>query len=176
MRKIIFLILIVPILMSAQVMNTARVLNNNEAAIQVYPSFRGKNPYIYLAGEYGLQNAMDVQVNFGAGKNPYLGANLEKVFIKKDYVISAAGGAHFSSDAGLNVNGNMTYPVANVLDIYGGLDMELNFGNSIETPVWLYIGNAINYDKNLQFFLEVAVGVDADNIISLGINYNLGDL
>ncbi|HMA62838.1 MAG TPA: hypothetical protein VKP78_09340 [bacterium] len=176
MRKLILFIFIVPIFLSAQVMNTARVLNHSEAAIQVYPSFHGDNPYIYLAGEYGLQNAMDVQVNFGAGKNPYLGANLEKVFIKKDYIISAAGGAHFSNDAGLNLNGNMTYPVASMLDVYGGLDMELNFANSIDTPVWLYLGNAVNYDEKLQFFLEVAVGLDADNIISLGINYNLGSL
>lgn len=176
MRKILFLIMIAPFFLTAQVMNTARVLNQKQAAIQVYPSFQGENPYIYLAGEYGLKNAMDLQINFGAGETPYFGTNIEKVVAHNDLIIAAIGGIHYAEDLGLNLAGNLTYPLAGNLDIYTGLDINLNMAESIKAPVWIFLGNAINYKSNLQFFLEVAVGIEAENIISLGINYNLGKL
>lgn len=174
MQKLLVIIVCIPLIVPAQIMNTARVLKRERAAIQVYPSFHGQDPYIFLAGEYGLKDAKDLQINFGAGETPYLGANLEKVLKHSDVIISAAGGAHLSSSFGLNAAGNLTYPMSGVLDIYTGLDLELNFEESMESPVWIYLGNAINYKRDLQFFLEVALGLEAENIISLGINYNFG--
>lgn len=176
MRRILLIIIFIPPLLSAQVMNTARVLKENKKAIQSYLSFKEEDPYLYLAGEYGLKKATDLQINFGAGETTYFGANLEKVLSHGELVISGSGGVHYTNNPGLNFTGNLTLPLARILDIYTGLDMELNFSDEIDSPLWFFLGNSINYQRNLQFFLEVALGLETENIISLGINYNLGVL
>ena len=163
----------------AQVHNTAQTLSRGTVSLSAVPvmvNFEGSNDFsLYLNAGVGLNPGVDIagQLGFGrGGSETWWGLNIEKQLWKTKPYLSVAGGIHNFGDFGLDGTLNLTIPASGTADLYGGIDLEMNFYNSVtEVPTWAFVGTEIRHSRQVFILLEAAIGVSANapNFISLGL-------
>lgn len=181
LRKMIFITILLPVLLEAQIFGTGQTLRKGSMSIGLNPAlyqFDGKDDlYFFLHGGYGLRRGLDLGVKLGLlGDETYIGADLEFNLHKKYPFISFSTGVHHFFDVGLDETLNFTYPIGKGLDLYSGFDMDIEFVESeATTPMWFFIGFEINVKRRMDLLFEVEIDVnnEAWSIISGGLNFYL---
>ncbi len=174
MKKIVFFMIMFPVLVSAQVFNTGTTLKSGKMTLGSYPLI-GDGFSILMKAGYGLNHGLDLCFNIGTGAiGDYFGLDVEKMLISdKKISVSAAGGAHLAGEnGGLDMTLNASLPVKKAIVVYSGIDADLVFGDNSAIPIWLLVGSEIGFRSNLNLLFEINIGFnDAENQLGLGFNY-----
>ncbi len=178
MKKIAFigLFILASSALNAQVFSTGQTLKPGRFSVGINPVFQGNNLGVYLHGGYGIATGLDLatKVGLGLGGN-YFGADLEwALHGGKPYVSLTAGGHMQGSDVGIDGTLNLTVPVSKSVELFSGLDMDMNFGNNNTTlPVWVPIGMEVGIRQSIAIILEgdIAITDDAASIFGGGLAF-----
>lgn len=167
--------IIISISASSQVFNTSKTLKEGTFAVGIQPMImtKGGSDFI-LFGHfgYGIMSGMDVSVKVGvlSPGSSYFGADVEFSIIEH---LSFSGGAHIWGDFGLDFTALGSFPLLEGVELYGGVDVDMDFGNSnVYLPLWIPIGVEILIDKNIAVLLEASIGAtnSAPHLISGGVS------
>ncbi len=170
---IIIITLILGQKISAQVFNTAEILKQGTFSVGVEPMIlaRSGSDYMLFAHVgYGLTKDIDIAAKAGVlGGANYLGGDMEVSFMKN---LSLSAGAHIWGDFGFDATLLGTYDLAKNVNLYGGLDGDLDFGNRPYLNLWVPIGVEVALGNNMAFLMEASVGVtnSAPHMFGGGIN------
>jgi hypothetical protein len=161
------------IVSKAQVFNTAKTLNTGTFAIGIEPMViaNGGSDFI-LFGHIGYGLAKDIDISAKAGilaNSNYYGADVEFGFLKN---FSLSAGAHVWGDFGLDATFLGSFDVASNVNIFGGADLDLNFGDDVYTNFWIPIGVEVELNKTLAFIMEASIGIDSNtpHLFGGGVN------
>ena len=157
----------------AQVFNTAKTLKTGTFSVGIEPMLiaNGGSDFI-LFGHMGYGLAKDIDISAKAGMlaySNYYGADVEFGFLRN---FSLSAGAHVWGDFGLDATFLTSFDVASNVNIFGGADLDLNFGNDVYTNFWIPIGVEVELNKNMTFILEASIGINnsAPHLFGGGIN------
>jgi len=164
MRKfagIIALLLILVYGANAQVFNTATTLKKNQFSLGLEPLLHidGGNDglMLFFHGGYGIKSGIDIALKLGVGGTNYFGAELEWILSRN---VSLTTGAHEFGDFGLDGALNFSFPITSGVDLFTGLDMDLNFGqNEVYIPLWIPLGLEIGLRSNMSFIFETEIAL-----------------
>jgi len=172
---LIYMTLLIPIFLSAQVFNTGQTLKRGKMTLGLFPTIYSSDFYIFMDGGYGLSKGADVNFKIGAGPISYFGADYEMTLRSVSPYISLSGGMHyFGESLGLDGTLNFTYPADKAWNIYSGLDMDININGNPNIPIWLFAGAEFGYRQNITLLFEVDLGFNgAGNNIGLGLGIYL---
>jgi len=158
---------------SAQVFNTAKTLKQGTFALGIEPTILAKGGTDFaLFGHvgYGIAKGIDIAAKASvlSGSN-YYGADIEFAFMKN---MSLSAGAHIWGDFGLDATFLGTYEIAKNVDLYGGLDFDLNLGGNIYANFWIPVGVEVQISKEMNFIFESSIGINssATHMFGGGIN------
>lgn len=177
MKKVGLLLLgaIFAMSVQAQVFNTATTLKRNSFSLGVEPVIHingGNNGFMmFFHGGYGIKSGIDFAIKIGAGGTTYFGADIEWALGRS---VSLTTGAHNFGNFGLDGALNFSLPITRGVDIYSGVDMDINFGNNqVYLPVWIPIGLEIGLRSNMSFLFETEIGLTdpAYHIIGGGLAF-----
>ncbi|HDR03765.1 MAG TPA: hypothetical protein ENN84_00775 [Candidatus Marinimicrobia bacterium] len=171
---LIFLALLTPL--SAQVVNTASTLKVGKMSVGVYPLISdGFNLALLFDGGYGLKKGMDLRAQLAVGGgNSYLGFDVEKIMRSSKPMISFSGGAHLTGGAGLDATLNFSSSLNRDITLFAGLDTDLELGDAIFVPMWLFVGGEMAFRKKMTLILELDAAVnDASSRLVIGANFYL---
>ena len=146
-------------LVRSQVFHSAQTLKKGGFSLGVEPSVivnGNESFYLFLHGGYGIKSGLDLALKFGVGNENYFGADLEFA-IKKN--ISLTVGAHDFGSFGLDGALLFNIPIKSDLKLVTGLDMDINFPDEVELPLWLPIGLEVNLKKNMSLIFESEIGL-----------------
>ncbi len=159
--------------LQAQVFNTAKTLKKGTFSLGIEPMIianGGTDFILYGHMGYGLTSGIDLAAKAGilAGST-YIGADVEFAFLKN---FSLSAGAHAQGDFGLDATFLGTIDLAKNVNVYGGADLDINFGGNVYFPIWLPIGVEVALNKNMAFLFEAEIGVSnsAPHLFGGGIN------
>lgn len=146
---------------NAQVFNTAKTLKTGTFAVGIEPMViaNGGSDFI-LFGHIGYGLAKDIDISAKAGilaNSNYYGADVEFGFLKN---FSLSAGAHVWGDFGLDATFLTSIDIASNVNIYGGADLDLNFGNDVYTNFWIPLGVEVELNKNMAFIMEASIGIN----------------
>ena len=188
MKKLILLIVATITFSSiyGQVFNTGQTLRKGVFALGVEPALHidGGADGVILFGHagYGIKPGLDAGIQLGFGNQNYFGANLEFAIARN---LSLAIGAHDFGNFGLDGTLNLAIPLNSTLQIYTGIDSDINFienqdndGDSstdIQMPFWLPVGLEVGLSQStsLLFETEIALNNPAYHIIGGGLSFYL---
>jgi hypothetical protein len=165
----------------AQVLENAGTLRTGKMNLGVFlTDYENDDLGIFVNGGYGLGPGYDLGLRLGLGYHEtYLGANVEWLLKGGKPAISLAAGAHVFGDLGLDGTLNLTIPASRQINIYTGLDLDINFverrgEKDTQVPLWLPLGVEIGLKTNIALLIEVEfdVGDDAWTIFSAGVNFS----
>ncbi len=177
---IIILTLIAAAILPAQLLENAGTLRSGKMNLGAFlTDYENDDLGIFVTGGYGLGSGTDLGLRLGLGYNEtYFGANVEWMLKGGKPAISLAAGAHVFNDLGLDGTLNLTFPLSRQINLYTGLDMDINFveirrEKDTQVPVWLPIGVEIGLKSNVALLIELefAVSDDAWTIFSAGVNF-----
>ena len=170
----------------SQVFNTGQTLKKGVVSLGVEPTLHidGGADGVMLFGHagYGLKSGLDAGLQLGFGEKNYFGANLEFALGSN---ISLAIGAHDFGYFGLDGTLNFAIPIKSDLQLYSGLDADINFikgtNNEGETettlkmPFWVPIGFEVGLSRNMSLLFESEIGLNdqAYHVIGGGLNFYL---
>ena len=161
LRKMIFIAILLPVLLQAQIFGTGQTLRKGKTSIGLNPSvyqFEGKDDfYLYLHCGHGIRRGMDLGIKLGLlGEETFIGADLEFNLHRTSPFISFGTGAHSFHDVGLDETLNITIPLGSGLDLYSGFDMDIEFVEpETLTPMWLFLGFEINFQDVQICYLKL---------------------
>ena len=159
---------------TAQVFNTAKTLKKSTFSVGVEPMIiaSGADDFLLFGhAGYGLTSGIDLGFKFGVlGSTSYVGGDVE-FGINKNFSFSA--GAHTYGDFGLDATFLGTYELAKNVNLFGGLDADVNFGGNVYFPVWIPLGCEIELNKSMAFVFEASIGVydSAPHMFGGGVNF-----
>ncbi len=190
MKKIIVTVVLVLALnyLHAQVFNTGQTLKKGVIAIDVNPIFfeTGNDTYkfgSYFAFGYGFEWGADIRLRYGwLDELNYFGADLEFNLHESSPYLSLTAGAHMKENyrdgfnPGLDGTLNITFPLSRDFDIFGGLDLDLDFvevkddEREMHSLLWLPVGFEYKL-TSMAFLLEAdfALSDHAYNIFGGGL-------
>jgi hypothetical protein len=177
----VFLILFMFSGLQAQVLENAGVLRSGKMNLGVFlVDFENDDMGIFVQGGYGLGPGYDLDIQLGLGySETYIGADIEWLLKAGKPAISVTAGAHSFGDIGLDGTLNLTFPLNRQVDLYTGLDLDVNFvdvGDEKETmvPIWVPLGVeiAVGSKIDLLFEFEIDVNDDAWTIVGGGVNFS----
>jgi hypothetical protein len=177
MKKLIITLLIsvLPILTFAQVFNTASTLSPGKFSIGLNPVVYENDFGLFLHGGVGIKSGIDFALHYGIlDGEDYFGADLEWRLTSGKPKISLITGAHNFYNAGLDLGLNISFPIVSNVQLYTGLDLDINFGNNdTYTPLWLPIGVEIPMKSNMSFMFEAEIPLSdhAWNIFGGGLAF-----
>lgn len=166
---------------NSQVFNTARTLKQGRASIGVNPAmyaYSGENEIaVFFRGGYGINNHVDIALNLGINyfDETYLGADVEwLIFGNSSAAFSLTGGIHTANDVGLDGTANLTFKLANAVNLFTGLDMDIVLADESALPMWFFIGIDAALQRNFTLLFETGIGINENppTIISLGFAYS----
>ncbi len=177
--RIIIILFLFLFSVNAQVFNTASTLKSGKANLGINPAVLNEDFGLFLHGGYGISPGLDLGLKLGlAYPETYFGADIEWVLRGGSPYISVSAGGHSFGDVGLDGTLNFTFPINRQVNIYSGLDMDLNFvkvHDETETrlPFWLFFGTEIGFRTNMTIIIEVELGLndDAYSIFGGGMNF-----
>lgn len=171
MKKLIlfFTVLVVSTGAFAQVFSTAETLKPGTFSFGIEPMIiaSGSSDFILFGHVgYGIAKGVDLGAKVGIlGGATYVGADMEFAFLKN---FSLSAGAHAAGDFGLDATFIGTYTMAKNVNLYGGADLDINFGGNVYVPVWLPIGVEVQLSKSMAFLFEAEIGITS------GANHKFG--
>jgi hypothetical protein len=175
--KIVLLILVFPVMAFSQVFNTASTLKPGNFSIGINPLIYEKDFGLFLHGGVGIKSGIDLSLHYGFLEyEDYFGADIEWRLLSGKPSISLITGAHKFIDGGLDLALNFSFPIAAGIQLYTGLDMDINFGdNDTYLPVWLPIGVEIPLKSKISFLFEAEIPLTNDpyavNIFGGGVAF-----
>jgi hypothetical protein len=181
MTAVLFMLLMSPVLYS-QVLENALTLRTGKMNLGAFlTDYANDDLGLFVNGGYGLGPGYDLGMQLGVGySETYFGADVEWLLKAGKPAISVAAGAHVFGDLGLDGTLNFSFPLSRQVDLYTGLDMDINFvktgnGRDTQVPLWLFVGTEIGLRSNINllFELELDINDDAWSIFSAGINFGL---
>ena len=175
MKKVTFLSICLFFVMGvySQVFNTSKTLKQGTFAVGVEPMIITKSGSDFiLFGHigYGLATGIDISAKASMLYNTsYYGGDIEFAFMDH---FSVSAGAHVWGDFGLDATFLGSYDIANNVDIYGGADIDLNFGGNVYINFWIPIGIEVELNKNMAILLESSIGINssAPHLFGGGVN------
>ncbi|HPW67200.1 MAG TPA: hypothetical protein PLY32_05855 [Salinivirgaceae bacterium] len=159
---------------NAQVFNTGTTLKPKDFSLGVEPAviINGDADFIlFLHGGYGLTKGIDFGLTVGVlGPANYFGADIEFMVHKN---MSLAFGAHHFGRFGLDGTFLATFPIKNVVNVFGGLDLDVNISEDTDFLLWFPIGVEVGIRKGMSFIFETQVGLTnpAYHLIGGGVNF-----
>jgi len=159
---------------NAQVFNTGSTLKPKDFSLGVEPAviINGNADFIlFLHGGYGLTKGIDFGLTFGVlGPFNYFGGDVEFMVHKN---MSLAFGAHHFGRFGLDGTFLATFPIGGVVNVFGGLDLDVNISKDTDFLLWLPIGVEVGIRKGMSFIFEAQVGLTkpAYHLIGGGVNF-----
>ena len=177
MKKLLtglFLATCIGTLVSAQVFNTSSTLRPGNFRLGIEPGLyvNGLDFNLFLHGGIGITHNVDFALKLGLmGDQVYVGGDVEFQLQKW---FSLAAGAHVHNHFGLDAMGILTFPLTGTVNLYTGLDADIDFPDSgIQVPVWIPLGLEIEMKRNLRFLFESEINVTSQNrhFIGGGVNF-----
>jgi hypothetical protein len=177
----VFFMLLMSTAVPAQVFRTADPIRNGEFHLGVAPLLLvngGTHAGLFLYGGLGVTNDIGLYLNTRLANNnlSYFGLDLDWSLIRGAPSLSLITGVHVSHPIALEGTLNITFPIRHVLDLYMGVDMdvEITHGDTY-VPVWFFMGPQIPIQRNVVLLLEVGLGITdpAPNIIGVGLGFFL---
>lgn len=162
MKKLLlsFLLSILLLGASAQVLNTSEILKPGTFSIGVQPTILasgGTNLMLFGHIGYGLTKGIDLTAKAGfLGGADYFGGDIEFALFNN---MSLSGGAHVWGDFGLDATYLITFDIAKNVDLYAGADADFNVGGNFYTSLWIPFGVEVNLNKNMAFLMEADIGL-----------------
>jgi len=175
MKKLVFITIcfVFGLGASAQVFNTSKTLKEGAFAVGVEPMIianSGTDFILFGHLGYGLTDGIDISAKAGVlSYDNYYGADIEFGFMKH---FSIGAGAHVWGDFGLDATFLGTFDIAKNVDIYGGVDVDVNFGGNMYTNFWIPIGVEVQLNKTMAFLMEASIGISdtAPHLFGGGVN------
>lgn len=175
MKKIVLLAfsLIIGVGVFAQVFNTSKTLKQGNFAVGIEPMIianSGSDFILFGHLGYGLTDGIDVAAKAGIlNQTNYYGADIEFGFMEH---FSLGAGAHVWGDFGVDATFLGTFDIANNVDLYGGADVDVNFGNDVYANFWIPIGVEVELNKTMAFLFEASIGINntAPHLFGGGVN------
>lgn len=162
--KVALVALLFPCLAFSQVFNTASTLSAGKVSVGINPLVYNRDFGLFLHGGIGLKSGIDLGIHYGFMEyDDYFGADIEWQLVSGKPSLSLITGAHKFYDGGLDLGLNLSFPITSGVQLYTGLDMDVNFGedyrgdNHTYTPVWLPIGVEIPLRSNISFMFEAEI-------------------
>jgi len=177
---VILLTLLSAVILPAQVLENAWTLRSGKMNLGAFlTDYENDDLGIFVTGGYGLGPGTDLGLRLGLGYfETYFGANVEWMLKGGKPAISLAAGAHVFNDLGLDGTLNLTFPASRQINIYTGLDMDINFveirdEKDTRVPVWLLLGTEIGLKSDVALLIELEFDLsdDAWSIFSAGVNF-----
>jgi len=174
-RLILFGLMFGALVSNAQVFNTSGILKSGEAAIGFEPSllvYDGTNDFqMFFHAGVGIGNNIDIGAKLGAfGDENYYGGDVEFGISKN---LSLSAGAHHFHDLGLDGTVNVTIPLASGTKLITGLDMDINFGDDSNIPLWVPIGIRVSVGNGWSLIMESEIEITdvAYHYFGIGMAY-----
>gem|GEM_PF-2769262 len=170
MKRIIFLVAFLSVAAtstaSAQVLNSARSLPARTFALSGAPVVfydNGVNSLgLFVMGRYGTGNGLDVEFRSGFFEDAtYVGGLIELGLRPTAPFVSLMAGLHVMDDLGFDGGLNITYPLSETLDLYGGIDFDLIFDDDPDLPTWVNLGLDLMFIEQIHFLAEFNLGANA---------------
>lgn len=162
MKKIVSVIicLFIATQIYSQVFNTASTLKKGKFSLGLNPAYYNDNFGLFLHGNAGIVSGVDLAIKYGfLDGSDYIGADLEWAILKSKPCISITTGAHSQNDFGLDLSGNLSFPVMGGISMYTGVDTDLLFNNDIDLLLWLPFGIEFKIRKRMSFLFEAEIPV-----------------
>ncbi|MBN2486623.1 MAG: hypothetical protein JXB34_11675 [Bacteroidales bacterium] len=157
---------------SGQVFNTSSTLKRGRFSVGFEPGFNingGSDFTLFLHGGAGLTKGADLGIKVGLLRDEtYIGGDVEFALGKR---FSLSVGAHSYYELGLDGTALFTFPLKNGVSIYTGLDMDIDFYDEVQLPIWAPIGLEVNMGKNMRFLFEAEI-----NLTDVGYHFLGGGL
>lgn len=176
---IVFLVigLLFPLNAFSQVMKTAETIPRGKFAISgsptVYMDDGTNNIALFIYGLYGIGSNTNLRVRTGFFEaDNYVGANFEWTMRRKGPAFTFALGGHYVNDPAADVTFNLTVPLKQNIELYGGLDADLIVDDDPDLPMWVFLGFSYklldHVDMMVEFdygFVEIAPHVLASGFV-----------
>ena len=173
LRHLLLLVVFFASIVSAQVMNDAKILSQGKVNLGIAPVSTNGEFGLYTDLGYGITRGIDLDIILGFLQgSTYVGANLEFPLSYSPNISFAAGGHSVGGTAGIDGTLNISFPVSGNVGMYLGADADLNFHSGTTTlPVWAFVAMNVKIRGNIELFLEVdpAISNDAANIFGGGL-------
>jgi hypothetical protein len=173
-RTVLTLTLLLALVLSnAQVFHSAQTLKKGSFSLGIEPALLingGEDLYIFLHGGYGIKNGIDFAMKLGVGNTNYIGADVEFGLQKN---ISLTVGAHSFYNFGLDGALLFNIPIRSDILLITGFDMDINFNDEVDIPLWIPVGLEIFLKKRTSLIFEVEIGLNdpAYNVIGGGLAF-----
>ena len=157
MKKLIFLVLLcLGISSYGQVFNTGETLKRGSFSIGLNPVYYYNDLGLFLHGGAGITSGLDLALNIGFLEGPtYVGGDLEWKLLGGKPDVSLITGAHVRGDFGLDIGLNLSVDIKGSVDLFTGLDTDLNFLDSdTQWLVWVPVGVEIKLKSSIGLILE----------------------
>lgn len=192
MKRYFFVVLLfLPVLISAQVINFGKTLPVGSFSLGLASSYNIDN---YMSdgglsftayGGIGLSYSLELNLKylyhpvwdpstfdqFGAH---HIGANIQYLFkeTRKSY-FNVIGGMHWQDDFGFDLTGSYTYSPEFWLNLTAGLDFDLMMADDLILKAWIPLNAGVNLGNIFFIYFEYDLPANDKSwdIISLGANY-----
>ena len=175
MRKTILLtcLLILSLGVKAQFFNTGSILKPGHFSAGFNPVIQNDQLGMYFHGGYGIRKTVDLAARYGFldGKD-YIGLDLEWALDRSQrFDLSLITGLHSRGDMGLDLGMVASIPVTGYATVFGGVDLDLDFGNDLDHYTWIPIGMEALWKNRMSIILEADLAMSewAWNIFGGGI-------
>jgi hypothetical protein len=165
---------IIALSVNAQVFNTSSTLKRGQFSAGFEPGLNisgGSDFILFLHGGAGITKGTDLGIKVGLLNGAtYIGGDLEFAMGKR---FSLSVGAHSQDELGLDGTALFTFPIRKGVRLYTGLDMDINFYDEVQIPVWAPIGLEIGMRNNMTFMFEAEINLtdDAAHFLGGGLNF-----
>jgi hypothetical protein len=186
MRKVLFLLFFtVPMVVSGQVANSARILPERSFSLGITPAyhvdrnvilFDAGGPAFGLSAGYGVKYPLDVNARY-----IYFMNGTDYIGIDMQYLLHEARHSYFSVNAGLHkwdefgfdLTGLFTYSPRFNYSFSVGLDLDLSFAEVVNPRFWLPVNAGVNLNEMIYLFLEYSLPVSERSwdIFALGAHF-----
>ena len=178
---LVFLFILAPIMLNAQIFGTGQTMRRGKTSIGInsayYMTEGDDELYLFIHLGHGIRRGLDLGAKVGVGKDEtYFGADLEWCLTRRSPYVSISAGGHKFSDFGVDITLNVTFPLKRKMDLYFGGDMDIEFVEPESmTPLWAFVGLDVSLSKKMALLLEGCMGIndEAWDILSGGLNFYL---
>lgn len=186
MKRLLFLLLLVmPVMASAQVVTFAKTLPERAFSVGLTPAYHvDRNVILFDAGGasfalnagYGIQYSIDVNARYVYFMNgtDFIGIDLQYLLHEARYsYFSVIAGLHKWDQFGFDLTGLFTYSPRYFLNLSVGLDFDLSFATEVNPRFWIPLNVGLNLNELIFVYAEYNLPISERSwdIVALGINF-----